>query len=465
MPDGRSFVLSLFLLAAGPAQPPTAFIKTRNVVEIAAALRAGRGVIELPAGTVVIQRELLIPDRASDLEIRGDPSGSTLKAAADFKGRAVIASMGATNLRFTGFRIDGTRGALQAPVYLPPSDIPFARYYTNNGILIVGATRVAIRNLAFTEVANFPLLIGASSGVSVEGVAIEDSGSLNRRGRNNTSGGILLEEGTTDFQIRRCTIRRVRGNAIWTHSNYHSARNANGTIAENRIEDVARDAIEVGHATNVRVEKNSGTKIGYPVDQVDLEGLATPVALDTAGNVDKSLYRGNRFEDVNGQCIDLDGFHDGEVSDNSCVSRKPIDQYPFAHYGIVFGNSNPDMHPGNVTVTGNTIDGAGYGGIFLIGSGHQVFSNHFLNLNRRHCTGDMTQPGCNYAPKEPAMLRSGIYLGQGAARPAETSGNRIHGNEITGFEMRRWCIAAAPGVSLSRNRIEGNHCADTSQAP
>jgi Right handed beta helix region len=465
MPDRSTFLLALFLLAGSLAQPPAAFIKTTNVAGITAALKIGRGVIELPAGTIAIHRELVIPDRAGDIEIRGHPSGSTLKAAADFKGRAVITSTGATNLRFNGFRIDGTRAALQAPVYLPPSDIPFARYYFNNGIRIVGATRVTIRNLSFTEVANFPLLLSASSGVSIEGVTIEDSGSLNERGRNNTSGGILLEEGTTDFQIRSCTIRRVRGNGIWTHSNYHSPRNANGTIEENSVEDVARDAIEVGHATNVRVERNSGSRIGYPFDQVDLEGLGTPVAIDTAGNVDKSLYRGNHFNDVNGQCIDLDGFHDGEVSDNSCVSRKPVDQYPFAHCGIVFGNSNPDMQPENVTVRGNIIDGAGYGGIFLIGSGQRVLGNHFLNLNRHHCTGDMAQAGCNYAPKEPAMLRSGIYLGRGAGRPAETTGNRIQGNEITGFGMRRWCIAAAPGVSLSKNRIENNRCADTSQAP
>src|ERR1700683_4373838 len=137
MPDRPSFLLSLFLLAGAPAQPPTAFIKTTNVAGITAALQMGRGVIELPAGTVVIQHELRIPDGAADIEIRGDPSGSTLKAAPDFKGRAVIASMGSTNLRLTGFRIDGTRAALQAPVYLPPSDIPFARYYSNNGILVV----------------------------------------------------------------------------------------------------------------------------------------------------------------------------------------------------------------------------------------------------------------------------------------------------------------------------------------
>ena len=73
-------------------------------------------------------------------------------------------------------------------------------------------------------------------------------------GRNNASGGILLEEGTRDFEVRECIVRRVRGNAIWTHSNYFSPRNDGGVIAGNAIEDVARDAIQVGHATNMRVE-------------------------------------------------------------------------------------------------------------------------------------------------------------------------------------------------------------------
>jgi hypothetical protein len=54
---------------------------------------------------------------------------------------------------------------------------------------------------------------------------------------------------------------------------------------------------------------------------VDVEGGGIPVAIDTAGNVDQTVYAGNRFEEVNGKCIDLDCFHHGEVSHNSCVNR------------------------------------------------------------------------------------------------------------------------------------------------
>jgi len=419
------------------------------------------GVIELPAGTLILHRPLVVAGDARDLEIRGNPSGSTLAAAADFQGRALIVSKGAANLRMAGFRIVGNRAAIQTRIGLPPSDVSFARYYPNNGILIEDAKRLTIRNVSFSEVANYPLLVSASAGVRIDGLRIEDSGSLSPSGHNNASGGILLEEGTRDFEVRRCTIRRVRGNAIWTHSNYHSPRNADGIIAGNTIHEVARDAIQVGHATNIRVERNTGARVGYPPEFVDIASYAVPVAIDTAGNVDKSAYLGNSFTDIDGQCIDLDGFHDGEVRDNSCISRQSYDTYPYAQYGIVFGNSNPDMQSVNVTIARNLIDGAGYGGIFLIGSGHIVSGNRLLGLNRNRCTGDMTQARCNYAADQPALLHSGIYLARGAARPAETAGNRIDGNEISGFALEGLCVAAAPGVSLARNRIDNNPCTDT----
>jgi Right handed beta helix region len=425
--------------------------------------RARTGIIELPAGTLVLHRPLVVAPGASHLEIRGHPAGSTLQAAPDFQGRAVIVSQGTTDLRLTGFRVEGNRAAIHQPIGLPPSETPFARYYAGNGILVEHATRLTVRNVTFHEVANYPLLVSASSGVIIDGVRIEDCGSLDAAGHNNASGGILLEEGTAHFQVRHCTLRRVRGNGIWTHSNYHSPRNADGTIADNLIEQVARDAIQVGHATNVRVENNRGGMIGYPFAWVDMAAYAVPAALDTAGNVDRSVYAGNRFQDIDGKCIDLDGFHDGEVRGNSCISRQPAGQYPYAQYGMVFNNSNPDMQPVNVTVAGNLIEGAGYGGIFVIGAHHVITGNRLLGLNRDHCTGDMAQPRCNFAPDQPGLLHSGIYLGRRGQRPADTRDNRIEDNQISGFDIRGWCVAAAPGVSLARNRIGHNRCTDTRQ--
>ena len=83
---------------------------------------------------------------------------------------------------------------------------------------------------------------------------------------------------------------------------------------------MARDAIQIGHATRVRVENNQGSEIGFPVEYVDFPGYGTPVAIDTAGNVDHTSMPDNEFTDVAGQCIDLDGFHDGEVTGIKCIN-------------------------------------------------------------------------------------------------------------------------------------------------
>jgi hypothetical protein len=300
--------------------------------------------------------------------------------------------------------------------------------------------------------------VSRSSRVRIENVQVEDSGSRNAKGRNNTSGGILLEEGTGPFAVVGCTFRNVRGNGVWTHSLYTSPRNRDGLVSGNRFESIGRDAVQVGHAAGVRVENNSGTRIGYPFEEVDVEGVGIPVAIDTSGNVDGSLYAGNRFDEVNGQCIDLDGFHHGEVRDNACTNRGSAEDYPHGHYGIVFGNSNPDMQSEGVTIAGNVIDGAKFGGIFVIGTGNTIVGNKLRNLNLARCNESGARYGCLYYPDQPDLLRSGIYLGQGAARPAAARGNLVEANEISGYGMRERCIAAAPGVSLARNKVGSNRC-------
>jgi hypothetical protein len=59
------------------------------------------------------------------------------------------------------------------------------------------------------------------------------------------------------------------------------------------------------------------------------------------------------------------------------------------------------------------------------------------------------------------MLRSGIYLGRGAERPAPAQGNTIEDNEITGFKMDARCVEFAPGIPPSWNTVRNNRCAST----
>ncbi len=260
--------------------------------------------------------------------------------------------------------------------------------------------------------------------------------------------------------MRDSSFRRIAGNALWTHSLRTSPRLQDGLFAGNQFDTIGRDAIQVGHATRVRVEHNTGVNIGYPVELVDAEHGGTPVAIDTSGNVDASVYAGNRFEEVNGKCFDLDGFHDGQVKDNQCVDRKPAADYPFGHFGIVLNNTDPDVRSQNIEISGNLIEGMKFGGLFLMGSGHRVTGNRFLNLNTAGCNESTAQFGCIYKPDEPDMLQSGIYLGRGVARLEETRGNVIRGNRISGFKMAARCISAGGGVILRLNTVAENECDD-----
>ena len=63
------------------------------------------------------------------------------------------------------------------------------------------------------------------------------------------------------------------------------------------------------------IASSTGRRIGWPYEAVDVENAGTPVAIDTAGNVSNSRYENNRFDEINGKCFDLDGFHDGVQRD------------------------------------------------------------------------------------------------------------------------------------------------------
>jgi len=391
-------------------------------------------ILVLPAGVTEVHSEIVVE---AGTEVRGAASGTVLHVAPGFSGRAVIVVRG-DGVRLRDFTIDGNRAAVETRSGLPPSDVPFARFTRGNGVLAEGVAGLAIERVRFREISGFAVLVSRSRQVTVDAVHVADSGSRNPAGRNNTTGGILLEEGASEFRVSGCTFRNLRGNGLWTHSLYTSPRNARGWFARNRFDSIGRDAIQVGHATEIRVEENSGRRIGFPVEDVDIENFAVPVGIDTAGNVERCSYAGNRFDEVNGKCIDLDGFHDGDVRGNVCRG--------LGNFGIVMNNSNPDMQSRNIRIADNVIDGAGFGGIFAIGTGHWIARNRLLNLNTNH------------HPSEPDILRSGIYLGDGAARPAPARGNVIERNEITGFEMATRCIGLAPGIKPGWNTIRGNVC-------
>jgi hypothetical protein len=424
------------------------------------AIRSG-AVVELPAGEIHITRPLTIPKGTKDLAIQGNPGGSTIVLDPGFSGRAAIEGEEVSNVSFRNFSVTGDRVELKSAWALPRDGVAFADFYSANGIVIRGGSKVGVLGVSFSRIRAFPILLNAVHGAMVRAVTITDCGTLNPDGHNNTTGGILLEEGVKDFEITGSKIGRIPGNAIWTHSYANSPRQERGRIANNEITMVARDAIQVGHASRIRVEKNRGSQIGFPVQYVDFPGFGTPVALDTAGNVEYTVYTGNTFTSVAGQCIDLDGFHDGVVSENRCIND-PAEARNWLglHFGILFGNHDPGMNAVNISITGNTLQGFAYGGVFLIGERHRIEDNRFLDVNLAHCGTLPMPPKCAALLDQPEALRSGIYLATDGGRPAVTRGNIIRNNTIRGFQIARHCIAANKGVDLKANTIAGNRCQD-----
>src|SRR5665213_513803 len=52
----------------------------------------------------------------------------------------------------------------------------------------------------------FTILANAVHAVRIQAIEIADSGGRNPRNRNNATGGILPEEGVTDFEVLDCRI-------------------------------------------------------------------------------------------------------------------------------------------------------------------------------------------------------------------------------------------------------------------
>jgi hypothetical protein len=426
---------------------------------VQSALNRAQPIVELPAGQTRLDQPLVFPKGAHNIQLRGNPSGSTLVLNQGFKDAAAILIDDASNITLSGFSILGDRTDLKTDLNLPTREAAFADYYPANGIVVRASAAVTIRNVRFSRIRSFPVIINSASKGLIDSVTVEDSGTLNRDGHNNTTGGILLEEGSTNFEVRDSTLSRVTGNAIWTHSYARSPRQSDGIIRGNTISTVARDAIQIGHATRILVANNHGSQIGFPVDYVDFPGYATPVAIDTAGNVDGTTYRDNEFTAIAGQCIDLDGFHDGSVTGNTCTNDPAAaSQWLGLHFGILFGNHDPAVTSANVIIARNSLRGFAYGGLFLIGEHNLIEANHFLDVNLAHCGTQPVLPKCNALTDQPDALRSGIYLSDDGGRPTTTRNNIIRDNVIEGFGMAQHCIAAKKTVSLKSNTISGNLC-------
>ena len=91
------------------------------------------GVIRLPQGELKISSELTLAPGAHDLEIVGNET--RLKAADNFKGRAILVIENAERIHLHDFEIDGNREKLAKPLEMAPPENAFRVWYPDNGVL------------------------------------------------------------------------------------------------------------------------------------------------------------------------------------------------------------------------------------------------------------------------------------------------------------------------------------------
>ena len=248
-------------------------------LQLRKALEATTGSIVLPAGEILISREIVLPPDAHDLDIRGGAGGTNLKAADTFRGRGLLVLTGGKNIKIHDLTIDGNRDAVGRMLTLPASGTMYSRTIPGNGIVAEGITGLEISGIKAGHISSFAILVNAGHNVKLHDIEVSDSGGFSPQRRNNATGGLALEEGTADFEIRHCRFGGIRGTGITLRSI------GRGRIADNEFAVVARDGIRVADSKTIVIENNGIRQIGFPVEEVDAR--ATCITFDhvTAGDV------------------------------------------------------------------------------------------------------------------------------------------------------------------------------------
>jgi len=417
------------------------------------------GHVQLPDGLVELKRPIVITPGVKNLDLSGGP-GTVLRPAPEFQGAALILCRSCRNVKLRDFGIEGIAGGAQLPVEAAPADVANLRHFNSNGIVIDDGENIQISGIAFRDVGSFAIIGSIARKVKIENVSVTGGGSQNAKSKQNTSGGIVFEEGSNGVEVRNSRFEKISGNALWTAARPAALRNGNILFENNDFANIGHTAIHIGSANRVRILNNRIKLAGYPVELIDSASGSAPAAIGTSGKVDEGLIANNQIEEVNGYCFYLNGFHDGAVRGNRCINRGKPEDYPNGGYGIWFGNLFPEMRSQLNTIQSNVVDGVRLGGIFMIGGGHKIIGNKFLNLNRARCPDNKKEFGCNLMPDEPGVVRAGIFIGDKAERPDPGTDNLVESNEITGYRMKTNCIILADKVDLTANTVRTNTCAD-----
>jgi hypothetical protein len=322
-------------------------------------LRLGKGVYGVAASLHVSQE---------DLVIEGAGDETVLQRTGSVGGGEGLLHVQASGITLRSFLMDGQVGIPQGLPYRDPAGGPsvlgapihgdpmHAALLHNSSITIKAAvpnanvTDITIEDITIQRSGGYAILMDARYGgiryVTLRRLHLRDNqphvfGKPADLRYGSWTGGIHYQNDGRDLDFARHALvaltiedslfERISGHAIWGHGYGFDTLNEEITIRRNRFVDIGMDAVLVANARRAVVEDNHFHRIGYvasppgtaprpawyPGTRDDGADNVPAVGIDTSGLVTDSVYQRNTMWNVNGHCIDLDGFTRGKVLANT----------------------------------------------------------------------------------------------------------------------------------------------------
>jgi hypothetical protein len=421
----------------------------RTIIRRTGNLSAGRGVLNFAGaksgcGEVAIDGQVTTPATALYSSL-SDPSASLLIANSSIR-----IHPGASDITLFRCRIFHTGG-----------------YAVHIDARTANVSRVEIIEPHLHD--NRSFLFGATAGSEIYG---------------SWTGGILAQgDGLTNsYGVRGLTVRdgrfrRGTGNQVWSHLYGFGTLHTDFKIQGCTFEDIGRDGVMLGGVVGGDVAGNFFRRIGYICTDDTSAGIPRwingqwAVGLDTAGLTRGVSYRGNSFVSCYGAAMDLDGFAEGVVSDNTvivpAVGEPEYTEDAMASwagnycYGVQTSNTNnlADAAVG-VRVTGNRFRNCGLGAVRMYASRRGTVSGNTIEhpsaasvapiilgnigsgANQRAYANTVTDNDIHYSP---GTVTAVVQEDPNGSAFVGSDVNRVYGNRLHGTNTLEFLKAATSG--------------------
>jgi hypothetical protein len=361
-----------------------------------------------PGGrTYTIKTPVIIPAGASKMRFVGDGAATLFKRGAAMPAnKGMFDIQGASHVEFDNFMVDGNVLTSTGVAYSAFSGDPMNAILTQDSTFwIHGGSYIRFNKVRIIHTGGYAILLDARTAnitdVRINELSLENCrphlfGNAGDLTYGSWTGGVHVQgDGNSfsvdDFYVTGSSFKRVTGNALWSHLYALNKLHSNYRFSDNHFIDCGLDGIQLGGVVGGVVKGNTFRRIGYvATDDTSTSvpkwmlGSAYAVGLDTAGRVTGVNYEGNTFLNVNGGCIDLDGYGRGTVMANTCIVSRPGEpEYNEDQvgsplwgspgqvnrnwvYGAQVSNSNNDSIAGDSPmIVGNTFVNCGGGAIRL----------------------------------------------------------------------------------------------------